>query len=102
MTPWRDGIKIRSYVMSIGAGTVLPLRGLIRLPIEDKADQMSGPIVRTGTTPAFWKNWEQAFGGKKTEGSAKKKATGADKKPVVAAKKAAKKAGKKAAAKKKK
>ena len=102
MTPWRDGIKIRSYVMNIGAGTVSSLRGLIRLPIEDKADQMSGPIVRTGTTPAFWKNWEQAFGGKKTEGSAKKKATGADKKPVVAAKKAAKKAGKKAAAKKKK
>jgi hypothetical protein len=65
-------------------------------------DTLSGPIVRTGTTPAFWKNWEQAFGGKKTEGSAKKKATGADKKPVVAAKKAAKKAGKKAAAKKKK
>ena len=61
---------------------------------------MSGPIVRTGTTPAFWKNWEQAFGGKKTEGSAKKKATGAVQKPVVAAKKAAKKAGKKAAAKK--
>jgi hypothetical protein len=78
------------------------LRGLIRLPIEDKADQMSGPIVRTGTTPAFWKNWEQAFGGKKTEGSAKKKASGGEKKPVVAAKKAAKKAGKKAAAKKKK
>ena len=88
--------------MNSGAGTVLSLRGLIRLPIEDKADQMSGPIVRTGTTPAFWKNWEQAFGGKKTEGSAKKKATGGDKKPVVAAKKAAKKAGKKAAAKKKK
>ena len=102
LTPWGDGIKIRSYVMNSGAGTVLSLRGLIRLPIEDKADQMSGPIVRTGTTPAFWKNWEQAFGGKKTEGSAKKKATGGDKKPVVAAKKAAKKAGKKAAAKKKK
>ena len=23
---------------------------------------MGGPIVRTGTTPAFWANWEQAFG----------------------------------------
>ena len=27
---------------------------------------MGGPIVRTGTTPEFWKNWDQAFGGKKT------------------------------------
>ena len=26
---------------------------------------MSGPIVRTGTTPKFWENWEQAFGDKK-------------------------------------
>jgi hypothetical protein len=102
LTPLRDGIKIRGHVINSGAGAVLSLRGLIRLLIEDKADQMSGPIVRTGTTPAFWKNWEQAFGGKKTEGSAKKKASGGEKKPVVAAKKAAKKAGKKAAAKKKK
>jgi hypothetical protein len=47
---------------------------LISLLIEDKADHMSGPIVRTGTTPAFWKNWEQAFGGKKAEGTTKKKA----------------------------
>jgi len=23
---------------------------------------MGGPIVRTGTTPAFWQNWEKAFG----------------------------------------
>ena len=26
---------------------------------------MSGPIVRTGTTPKFWQNWDQVFGGKK-------------------------------------
>jgi hypothetical protein len=25
---------------------------------------MSGPIVRTGTTPEFWKNWDNVFGGK--------------------------------------
>jgi hypothetical protein len=31
---------------------------------------MSGPIVRTGTTPAFWANWDNVFGGKK--GAAKK------------------------------
>ncbi len=24
---------------------------------------MSGPIVRTGTTPKFWENWDKAFGG---------------------------------------
>ena len=26
---------------------------------------MGGPIVRTGTTPKFWENWEQVFGDKK-------------------------------------
>lgn len=26
---------------------------------------MGGPIVRTGTTPAFWENWDKAFGGKR-------------------------------------
>ena len=30
---------------------------------------MGGPIVRTGTTPEFWKNWESVFGKK---GGAKK------------------------------
>lgn len=33
---------------------------------------MSGPIVRTGTTPKFWENWERAFGGKKKQSSASK------------------------------
>ena len=33
---------------------------------------MSGPIVRTGTTPEFWANYDQVFGGKK---ATKKKAT---------------------------
>ena len=28
----------------------------------------SGPIVRTGATPEFWKNWENIFGGKKQAG----------------------------------
>ena len=27
---------------------------------------MGGPIVRTGTTPKFWQNWDQVFGEKKT------------------------------------
>ena len=26
---------------------------------------MGGPIVRTGTTPEFWRNWDQVFGDKK-------------------------------------
>ena len=59
---------------------------------------MSGPIVRTGTTPEFWKNWDRAFGDKKkTAGD--KKATKAAEKPEGAAapKKAVKKAAKKAA-----
>lgn len=57
---------------------------------------MSGPIVRTGATPEFWKNWDSVFG-KKTKGAAvprdsagksessKKKAAG--KKPASTAKK---------------
>jgi hypothetical protein len=49
----------------------------------------SGPIVRTGATPEFWKNWDNIFGGKKAAG---KKATG---------KAAAKKATAKATARKK-
>jgi hypothetical protein len=27
---------------------------------------MSGPIVRTGTNPKFWANWDKAFGAKKS------------------------------------
>ncbi len=60
---------------------------------------MSGPIVRTGTTPEFWKNWDQVFGG-----AAKGKSSAAPKAAKTsAAKKAAvpKKAAKKAATKKK-
>lgn len=61
---------------------------------------MSGPIVRTGTTPKFWENWEQAFGkGKgKTGSKSKKKVASSDAKASV--KKTAKKTGKKAAKKK--
>jgi hypothetical protein len=44
----------------------------------------SGPIVRTGATPEFWKNWDHIFGGKKAAG---KKAAG-----KAAAKKATAKA----------
>jgi hypothetical protein len=37
---------------------------------------MSGPIVRTGTTPEFWKNWDQVFGDtKKVTKKGKKKVT---------------------------
>lgn len=61
---------------------------------------MSGPIVRTGASPEFTKNWEKIFGGKSTAGKAKamvapKKAAA---KPVAAKaqpKKTVKKAGKK-------
>ena len=33
---------------------------------------MSGPIVRTGTTPKFWENWDKAFGGDAASGGKKK------------------------------
>jgi hypothetical protein len=47
---------------------------------------MGGPIVRTGTTPAFWENWDKAFG--KGAGKSKKTeaARPAAKKPVKSAK----------------
>lgn len=61
---------------------------------------MSGPIVRTGTNPKFWANYDAVFG-------AKKKATGTatpatEGEPKAAAKKSAtKKAAAKKATKKK-
>lgn len=57
---------------------------------------MSGPIVRTGTTPEFWKNYDNIFGKKKAE-APKKQAAVAEAKP---AKKAVKKVAKKSAKKK--
>ena len=47
---------------------------------------MGGPIVRTGTTPAFWENWDKAFG--KGAGKSKKAqaAKPASKKPAKSAK----------------
>jgi hypothetical protein len=55
---------------------------------------MSGPIVRTGTTPEFWKNWDKVFGGKKSQAG---KAAGNSAKSPKAAKttKPAKKSSKK-------
>jgi hypothetical protein len=64
---------------------------------------MSGPIVRTGTTPEFWKNWDRAFGSKAAEnGDKKKTGASAPKAAKKAAKKAVKSPAKKAATKKKK
>lgn len=50
---------------------------------------MSGPIVRTGTTPKFWENWDKAFGEKKK--TKKKPARKTAKKTTKKAKKAKKK-----------
>ncbi len=63
---------------------------------------MSGPIVRTGTTPEFWKNWDQVFGKKPQNAASEKTTTAATKaaKKTAAPKKAAKKSVKKAAKKK--
>ena len=63
---------------------------------------MSGPIVRTGTTPEFWKNWDQVFGGTaKGKSSAKPKtAKKTAAKKAAAPKKVAKTSAKKAAKKK--
>jgi len=47
---------------------------------------MGGPIVRTGTTPEFWKNWDQAFASKKTKAAKVKKKTSVTKKKRAKAK----------------
>jgi hypothetical protein len=57
---------------------------------------MSGPIVRTGTNPKFWANYDRIFGDKPA--AAPKKATKAA--PKAAKKSAKKKAAKKATKKK--
>jgi hypothetical protein len=63
---------------------------------------MSGPIVRTGTTPEFWKNWDRAFGGKKKTTDDNKTKKGTQKaEESVAAQKTVKKTAKKAAKKSK-
>ena len=56
---------------------------------------MGGPIVRTGTTPKFWQNWEQAFGKKKSKSASVTKT--ADSKPAAKSPKAVKKAATKSA-----
>ncbi len=53
---------------------------------------MGGPIVRTGTTPAFWENWDKAFGKSAAKSKKAEAATPAAKKAVKSAK--AKPAGK--------
>jgi hypothetical protein len=64
---------------------------------------MGGPIVRTGTTPAFWENWDKAFGGKRGAAATKQTAgkKTAAKKPAKAVKSAKPKATKKKTKKKK-
>lgn len=58
---------------------------------------MSGPIVRTGTTPKYWQNWDNIFGSKKKP--AQKKT--AESKSATAKKEGDSKSSKKAAVKKK-
>ena len=57
----------------------------------------SGPIVRTGATPEFWRNWENIFGSKKKSTSAKpaKKKAAAVKSSKASGAKKAKAKGKK-------
>jgi len=59
----------------------------------------SGPIVRTGATPEFWKNWDSIFGDKKKPAATKATRAKATAKKKPAAKKPA--AGKAKSAKRK-
>ncbi|MEX2286236.1 MAG: RNA polymerase subunit sigma [Planctomycetaceae bacterium] len=59
---------------------------------------MGGPIVRTGTTPEFWKNWENVFGDKKK--AAKKKTAAKAPQPAKKSGKKKAKSAKKSAGKK--
>jgi hypothetical protein len=52
---------------------------------------MSGPIVRTGTTPEYWKNWDSIFGAKKGKGPAKAAVKPAKSKPAKKSARPAKK-----------
>lgn len=61
---------------------------------------MGGPIVRTGATPEFWKNWDNIFGDKKDKGDEESKKP-APKKSAAKTTKAKAKTAKKKAAKKK-
>lgn len=62
---------------------------------------MSGPIVRTGTTPQFWENYDKIFGDSAKKGTKKKAAAKKGTAKKKAAKKtAAKKSGKKTPTKK--
>jgi hypothetical protein len=68
------------------------LSGGTAVPVTPQETPMSGPIVRTGTTPKFWENYDKIFSGakgKKASASGKTSAKPAKKKAV------AKKAGKK-------
>jgi hypothetical protein len=57
---------------------------------------VGGPIVRTGTTPKFWQNWENVFGNKKSgAGAAKATSAKSPQAKKASTKTAAKKAGKK-------
>jgi hypothetical protein len=55
----------------------------------------SGPIVRTGATPEFWRNWDNVFGGKKKSTAEAAPAKGASKKKPAAKKPVAKAKSKK-------
>jgi hypothetical protein len=71
-------------------------------PTPDGESFMSGPIVRTGATPEFWKNWDKVFGGKKGKTEAKTAAKSKAAAPAKASKaaKPAKAAAKKSSKKK--
>ena len=72
----------------------------VRHELRIEEHNMSGPIVRTGTTPEFWKNWDQVFGNASKTGTTGKSQPKAAKKAATP-KKAAKKSAKKAAKRKK-
>ena len=53
---------------------------------------MGGPIVRSGASPEFSKNWDSIFGNKKSKGSQAQAEKAKSPKKNAAKKKAAKKA----------
>ena len=84
-----DGVQIRSHLDSVPLRHQDPRSDAwrasacdarlfrIHFVLAQRQEDMSGPIVRTGTTPEFWKNWDKAFG--KTAEEGKKAAKGAAK-----------------------
>jgi hypothetical protein len=69
-----------------------PILDFLITLLQQQVTDVSGPIVRTGTTPKYWENWDRIFGDDAEAGGSSK----SSKKPAKSG--SAKKKQKKASA----